>query len=69
MKTGKVATEFVKSRMTAITALVMLLVPICLGGLAGFFIDRWIKTMPIFFLLLMLCGLAAGIRSLMRFKL
>jgi F0F1-type ATP synthase assembly protein I len=69
MKPGRIATEFVKSRMNAITALVMLLVPICLGGLAGFFVDRWLKTMPIFFLLLMLCGLAAGIKSLMRFKL
>lgn len=69
MKPGKVATEFVKSRMTAISALVMLLVPVCLGGLSGFFVDRWLHTMPIFFLLLMLCGLAAGIKSLMRFKL
>ncbi|NTU61309.1 MAG: AtpZ/AtpI family protein [Caldiserica bacterium] len=68
MKPGKIATEFVKSRMNAITALVMLLVPICLGGLAGFFLDKWLHTMPIFFLVLILCGLAAGIRSLMRFK-
>jgi F0F1-type ATP synthase assembly protein I len=68
VKPGKIATEFVKSRMTAISALVMLLVPIVLGGLAGFFLDRWLHTMPIFFLVLILCGLAAGIRSLMRFK-
>ncbi|MBP7732258.1 MAG: AtpZ/AtpI family protein [Caldisericia bacterium] len=68
MKPGKIASEFVKSRMTAITALVTLLVPICLGGLAGFFLDRWLHTMPVFFLLLILCGLAAGVRSLMRFK-
>lgn len=55
--------------MTAITVLVMFLVPLTLGGLAGFFLDRWLHTMPIFFLVLMLCGLVAGVKSLMRFKL
>ncbi len=69
MKTGNIAVEMVKSRMTAITVLVMFLVPLTLGGLAGFFLDRWLHTMPIFFLVLMLCGLVAGVKSLMRFKL
>jgi F0F1-type ATP synthase assembly protein I len=55
--------------MTAITALTTLLVPLAIGGAAGFFLDKWLKTMPLFFLALMLCGLAAGIKSLMRFKL
>jgi F0F1-type ATP synthase assembly protein I len=69
MKPARIAAEFVKSRMTAITALTTLLVPLAIGGVAGFFLDKWLKTMPIFFLALMLCGLAAGIKSLMRFKL
>lgn len=69
MKPGKIASEMVKSRMTAMTVLTMFLVPLAIGGLAGFFLDRWLHTMPIFFLVLMLCGMVAGVKSLMRFKL
>jgi F0F1-type ATP synthase assembly protein I len=69
MKAGEIANSFVKSRMTAISALMMFLVPLALGGLGGFFLDKWLHTMPLFLILLMLCGLAAGVRSLMRFKL
>ena len=69
MKPGEIAGSFVKSRITALTALTMLLVPLALGGLGGFFLDKWLHTMPLFLIILMLCGLAAGVKSLMRFKL
>jgi len=55
--------------MIAITVLVLILAPIILGGLAGFFLDRWLHTMPLFFILLLLCGLAAAVKAALKFKL
>ena len=69
MKPGQIAATFLKSRVTGYTVLVLFIVPLALGGLGGFFLDRWLHTMPLFLILLMLCGLAAGVRSLMRLKL
>ena len=69
MTVGKILSELFKARMIAITVLVLILAPIILGGLAGFFLDRWLHTMPLFFILLLLCGLAAAVKAALKFKL
>jgi len=66
---GKILSELFRARMIAISALVLVLAPIILGGLAGFFLDRWLHTMPLFFLILLLCGLAAAVKAALKFKL
>lgn len=69
MNIGKILSELFRARMIAISALVLVLAPIILGGLAGFFLDRWLHTMPLFFLILLLCGLAAAVKAALKFKL
>ena len=36
------------------------------GVVAGYFIDRWLGTSPLFMLLLLFAGLFAGIRNFLR---
>ena len=43
-----------------------LVVPMVLGGVAGFFLDRWLHTKPLFLLLLGLIGLGIGIRDTLK---
>jgi ATP synthase protein I len=39
---------------------------VALGGLIGFFLDRWLHTKPIFLLLFGALGVAGGIREIIR---
>jgi ATP synthase protein I len=39
---------------------------ILLGGLLGFFLDRWLHTKPIFMLVLGLLGFIGGLREILR---
>lgn len=43
-----------------------LVVPMVIGGIAGFFLDRWLHTKPLFLLLLGLTGLGLGIRDVLK---
>jgi len=43
-----------------------LVVPMVIGGVAGFFLDRWLHTKPLFLLLLGLIGLGLGIRDVLK---
>ena len=39
---------------------------VAVGAFAGYFLDRWLGTMPLFFILCFFLGAAAGWRNLMR---
>ncbi|HEY2460620.1 MAG TPA: AtpZ/AtpI family protein [Candidatus Acidoferrum sp.] len=39
---------------------------VLLGGLLGFFLDRWIHTKPVFMLILGGLGFAGGVREVVR---
>jgi ATP synthase protein I len=43
-----------------------LVVPMVVGGAAGYFLDRWLHTKPALLLVLGLLGLAIGIRNLVK---
>ncbi len=43
-----------------------LVVPMVIGGAAGYFLDRWLHTKPALLLVLGLLGLAIGIRNLVK---
>ncbi|MCK5743702.1 MAG: AtpZ/AtpI family protein [Caldisericia bacterium] len=50
------------------TALLVILTPLALTGIGGFFLDRWLGTMPLFTILLLLLGLAAATKGALKFK-
>ncbi len=39
---------------------------VAVGAVAGFFLDRWLHTMPLFFIVGLLLGAAAGFRNMIR---
>ena len=43
-----------------------LVVPMVIGGVAGFLLDRWLHTKPLFLLVLGLIGLGIGIRDVLK---
>lgn len=43
-----------------------LVVPMVIGGVAGFLLDRWLHTKPLFLLLLGFVGLGLGIREALK---
>jgi ATP synthase protein I len=45
---------------------IILVSSIVLGGLAGFFLDRWLHTKPIFMIVLGALGFLAGFRDILR---
>jgi len=47
----------------------MVILPITLGGFIGFFLDKWLHTMPIFFIVFLSFGVIASARSALKFKL
>jgi ATP synthase protein I len=44
----------------------LFVVAVLLGGGAGYFIDRWLHTKPIFLLVFGLVGFVAGLREVLR---
>ncbi|HNW31856.1 MAG TPA: AtpZ/AtpI family protein [Caldisericia bacterium] len=69
MRAGKIFAEMIKARALGLTIVFMLIMPIALGGVAGFFLDKALGTMPIFFLILICMGLVASARTALKFKL
>lgn len=69
MKAAKIVIEFLKARSIAVAVVLMIIMPIAIGGVAGFFLDKVLGTMPIFFLVLLTLGLVASARSALKFKL
>lgn len=43
-----------------------LVVPMLLGGGAGYLLDRWLHTMPLFMLVLGFMGFGIGIRNMLK---
>lgn len=39
---------------------------VAVAGTLGYFIDRWLETMPIFFIICLMFGMASGIYTLYR---
>ena len=39
---------------------------VAVGAIAGFFLDRWLHTMPLFFIVGLLLGAVAGFRNMIR---
>ena len=39
---------------------------VAVGSLGGFFIDRWLGTMPLFFIICFFLGAAAGFKNMIR---
>lgn len=39
---------------------------VAVGGVAGFFLDRWLHTLPLFFIIGFFLGAAAGFRNMIR---
>lgn len=68
MKWYRIVREFVKARMLGITALLVILTPLAITGIGGFFLDRWLHTTPLFTILLLLLGLAAATKGALKFK-
>lgn len=44
----------------------LFVIAVLLGGGAGYFVDRWLHTKPIFLLIFGLVGFAAGLREVLR---
>ncbi len=54
--------------MVGITALSVIIIPIVLTGVGGFYLDLWLGTIPLFTILLSLLGLAAAVTGALKFK-
>jgi F0F1-type ATP synthase assembly protein I len=68
MRWGLIAREFIKARMLGVTALLVIITPLAITGIGGFFLDRWLGTTPLFNILLLLLGLAAATKGALKFK-
>ena len=44
----------------------LFVIAVLVGGGAGYFVDRWLHTRPIFLLIFGLVGFAAGLREVLR---
>lgn len=65
-KEASAALEYNKDFSLAMRFLVELLAGIGIGAFLGYTLDGWLKTLPVFLILGLLLGLAAGIRNMMR---
>lgn len=61
--------ELTKARALGVAITLMVILPIALGGVIGFFLDRWLHTMPIFLIVFLSFGVVASARSALKFKL
>lgn len=68
MKWSQIGREFIKARMTGTTALLTIILPMAIAGIGGFFLDRWLHTMPLFLILFLFLGLAASVKGALKFK-
>ncbi len=59
-------TEYSKDMSIAVQLLVELMVGVGLGAGLGYYIDRWLATSPIFLILFLLLGTAAGAKNMMK---
>lgn len=69
MTLWNVAKELTKAWALGVAITLMVILPIALGGFIGFFMDRWLHTMPIFFIVFLSFGVIASARSALKFKL
>jgi ATP synthase protein I len=60
------AREFSRSYATAIELPFVLVGTILVGGVIGFFLDRWLHTKPVLMLIFGGIGFAAGVRDVLR---
>jgi ATP synthase protein I len=44
----------------------MVVAPVILGGVIGFFVDRWLHTKPLFLIVLGILGVVVGIRDALK---
>lgn len=44
----------------------MLVAPVLVGAAIGYFADRWLRTTPIFMLVLVVLGFATGVRDILK---
>ncbi|MEZ4813409.1 MAG: AtpZ/AtpI family protein [Caldisericia bacterium] len=68
MKWSEIGREFLKARMTGVSALLVIIMPLAIAGVGGFFLDKWLHTMPLFTILLSMLGLAASVKGALKFK-
>lgn len=69
MTVWNVAKELTKAWALGVAITLMVILPIALGGFIGFFLDKWLFTMPIFFIVFLSFGVVASARSALKFKL
>ena len=62
----KLSSGDAKAAAIAWTLPFTLVVPMVVGGGAGFLLDRWLHTKPLFLLILGLAGLALGVRDVVK---
>jgi ATP synthase protein I len=62
----KLSSGDAKAAAIAWTLPFSLVVPMVVGGGAGFLVDRWLHTKPAFLLILGLAGLALGVRDVVK---
>jgi len=68
-KHGKGQTnDFLKAFALLTQMGIMIVVCIAIGLLAGFYLDRWLGTEPLFLILFILFGIAAAIKSIVDFS-
>lgn len=65
-KGGAAGLEYSKDISLAVQFLVELCAGVGVGGALGYFLDRWLETSPVFLIMCLLLGTAAGIRNMMR---
>ena len=68
MKWYEILRELARARMVGITALSVIIIPIVLTGVGGFYLDLWLGTIPLFTIILSLLGLAAAVTGALKFK-
>jgi F0F1-type ATP synthase assembly protein I len=64
--TGKDSGGSVKQIALAFELPFMLVAPVILGGVIGFFLDRWLHTKPLLLIVLGILGVVVGIRDALK---
>lgn len=65
-QTRKDRAGFARQFAVAMQAPFTLVAFVAVGGVIGYFVDRWLHTTPLFLMLLLILGLILGIRDVLK---
>lgn len=63
---NKERASFARQFAVAMQAPFTLVAFVAVGGVIGYFVDRWLHTTPLFLILLLILGLVLGIRDILK---